>query len=109
MAEQAANAANQVIDTSQPKPLKGLKLRGVKSVPTVKTVIKGGGPDGEDLFMTVNEADFDKEIHGEKVTKIPKRSKKKVSKKKAGNKKKAGKKKAGKKKKANGDKKAADK
>jgi hypothetical protein len=69
-------STNQVINTTQPRPLRGLKLRGVKKIPTIETVKKGAGPDGEDLYMTINEEDYDKELHGEKVDKLPTRGKK---------------------------------
>lgn len=79
-----ANAANQIINTTQPTPLRGLVLRGVKEIPTINTVKKEGNPDGSDRYMIVNEADYDKKLHGEKVDKIP--SRKKKPKKKAKNK-----------------------
>lgn len=80
MTEKEINV-NQQIDTTQPRPLRGLKIRGVKEVPTVNTVLKGEGPDGVDRYLTVNEEDYDKKKHGEKVDKLP--SRKKASKKKA--------------------------
>lgn len=80
MAENAANAANQVIDTNQPRPLNGLKLRGVRMNKTVATLKRGAGPDGEDVEMIVKESDYNKELHGEKIDKLPAR--KKVAKKK---------------------------
>lgn len=79
-----SNSSNQQIDTNQPKPLRGLTLRGVKILPTIQCE----GLDGEPI--TVNEEDYDKELHGKKcaANKLPKRGKKKASKKKASTKKK---------------------
>ncbi len=55
------------IDTSQPTPMRGLVLRGVKVLPTVNT--EHGG--------IVGEAEYDEEKHGEIVKeKLPTRKKK---------------------------------
>lgn len=70
-------SVNQQINTTQPKPLKGLVIRGHKTIPTIQTVKKGAGADGEDLYMIINEEDYDKKLHGEKVDKLPSRGKKK--------------------------------
>jgi len=82
MADENANASNQVINTTQPQLLRGLIIRGQKYPKTIRTVLKGGGPEGEDRYMTVNEEDYDKSIHGSKVDKLPtkKKSKKKTTK-----------------------------
>ena len=54
--EKNVNAVNQVINTTQPVPLKGLILRGQKHPKTIRTVIKG--VDGaDDLYMIINEED----------------------------------------------------
>lgn len=76
----AETTSNQIIDTNQPRVLKGYTVRGVKMIPTIHTVKKGAGPDGEDVYMCVNEEDYDKEQHGSKVDKLP--VKKKAAKKK---------------------------
>lgn len=79
MSDENVNAANQIINTTQPKPLGGLIIRGQKHPKTIKTVIRG--KDGaDDRFLTVNEEDYDKSLHGEKIDKLP--TKKKSSKKK---------------------------
>ena len=69
-------SSSQIVNTTQPTPLKSLVIRGVKKIPTIKTIKKGGGPNGDDLIMIVNEEDYDKELHGEKVDKLPTRGKK---------------------------------
>lgn len=73
-----SNASNQVIDTNQPRNLKGVQLRGVKQNVTIRTkkIIHG-----EERIMIVKEEDYDKALHGEKVDKLP--IKKKVAKKAA--------------------------
>jgi len=78
MAEQ--EASHQVIDTNQPRPLKGLVLRGRKSV---ETVTCEGPPGGRQ--MVVNADDYDRKLHGPKVEadRLPTRTKKKAVKKKA--------------------------
>ena len=77
--DQAANAANQVIDTSQPKPLRGLKIRGVKKIKTILC------QKDEDTVIRVNEADYDKSLHGPKLAseKLPTRKTKPKAKAKA--------------------------
>ena len=77
MADEIANAANQLINTTQPIPLRGLKLRGVKKTTEITCVKKGIGANGEDVYLKVREEDYDKELHGEKVNKIPSRKKRK--------------------------------
>lgn len=82
MAVEKNDSANQQIDTSQPKILRGLKLLGQHLVPTVQCE----HPDDPERTITVNAEDYDPDIHGDKIDKIPKR-KKKASKKKASKKK----------------------
>ncbi len=74
--DQAANAANQVINTLQPKPLVGLKLRGVKKIKTIRC------QKDEDTVILVNEADYDKSLHGPKLAseKLPTRKEKSAKK-----------------------------
>jgi len=82
MADSLANAANLDINTTQPKPLRGLILRGRKKIETVRCEL----PGGNGRIITVNVEDYDKEKHGPKVAadQLPKRaSKKKAPKKKA--------------------------
>jgi hypothetical protein len=76
MAEQSAS--HQHIDTNQPRPLRGLKLRGRKSVETVTCEGPSGGRQ-----MIVNVDDYDKKLHGAKCAKdkLPTRAKKKAKKK----------------------------
>lgn len=71
MTEQSAS--HQHIDTNQPRPLRGLKLRGRKSV---ETVTCEGPPGGRQ--MIVNVEDYDKKLHGAKCAadKLPTRAKK---------------------------------
>lgn len=71
----AANAANLDIDTTQPKPLVGLIIRGNKEVKEVICKQKGAGKDGEDRFIKVPEDQYDKKIHGERVDALPVRKK----------------------------------
>lgn len=81
MADSMANAANLDINTTQPRPLRGLKLRGVKKMETVRCELPG-----TDRIITVRVEDYDREKHGPKVKadQLPKRaSKKKAPKKKA--------------------------
>ena len=82
MAEQEGSTQSQKIDTSQPTPLKGLKVRSSKAVETVNCLKLGGGIDGEDRIIKVNKADYNEEIHGEivkdKLTSRKKKAKKKT-------------------------------
>jgi hypothetical protein len=74
--EEAGSAQSQQIDTTQPTPLKGLVLRGVKATPEVLCVNKGAGKDGEDIFFKVAKANFDEKIHTKAdVDKLPTRKK----------------------------------
>lgn len=75
--EQNTNTQSQNIDTSQPTPLRGLVLRGVKSTSEVLCVKKGAGRDGEDVFYKIASADFDSESHTKaEEEKLPTRKKK---------------------------------
>ncbi len=71
--------SNQQIDTNQPKVLRGLVLRGVKTNKTVKCE----GLDGNGCVVRIE--DYDKKLHGPKADseKLPTRVSKKASKKKA--------------------------
>ena len=71
MAEPETQTQSATINTSQPTPLRGLVLRGRKSVPTVET--EHGG--------RVNVSDYNEEAHGKKLSeKLPTRKKKAVKK-----------------------------
>ena len=86
MAESEGNtsAQSQQIDTSQPTPLRGLKIRGVKLTAEILCVKKGAGKDGEDVFYKVAAANFDPDINTKAEKKLPTRKKaKKKAKKKA--------------------------
>lgn len=76
--------ANLDINTAQPKVLRGLKLRGVKTHELITCKTKNNA--GEDRYIKIREEDYDKELHGEKVDKIPsrKKAKKKAAKAKDG-------------------------
>jgi len=82
MAVEKNDSANEQINTTQPRVLRGLQLSGVKASPTVTCE----GPEGG-RQMVVNVEDYDKSLHGPKIAaeKLPARSssKKKASKKKA--------------------------
>ena len=81
MADNLNTAQSQQIDTSQPTPLRGLRLRGVKETPEILCVKKGAGGNGEDLFYKVAAANFDPKEHTKaEEDKLPTR-KKKVSRK----------------------------
>jgi len=64
-------SANEHVNTSQPKTLRGLKLRGVRAVKTVLTSVG-----------RVNVSDYDKSKHGPKAKadQLPVRKSKKVAK-----------------------------
>lgn len=84
MAEVTTNA-NLDINTSQPKPLRGLKLRGIKE--TEQVTCEHTDADGNTKIIKVAADRWDKKIHGPKVDedKLPARKagKKKAPKKKA--------------------------
>ena len=70
--EEGTSAQAQHIDTSQPTPIAGLVIKGVKKLATVKCRKKG-----TDTIMLVNKTDYDKKKHGEIITdKLPVRKKK---------------------------------
>ncbi len=52
------NAKIQMTEVKQPKPFRRLKC---KTLPTMKVRLKEDGAKGQ--VITINEADFDKEIH----------------------------------------------
>jgi len=60
--EDSGSAQSQQIDTSQPTPLRGLKIRGVKATPEILCVREGAGKDGEDVFYKVAAANFDSKV-----------------------------------------------
>lgn len=77
--EGSTSAQSQQIDTSQPTPLKGLKIRGVKKVATVRVK----HPVDDDRIMVINKADYDEEKHGpivEEKLPVRKKAKKKAKK-----------------------------
>ena len=72
----AGIAANQVINTTQPRPITNYKVRGVRKLATVQCCLAGAGPNGKDRIITVNKADYDEDIHGSIVkAKLPSRKK----------------------------------
>lgn len=79
--DKSANAANQHIDTNQPRPLRGLVLRGVKTNNLIPC--KKMDENGNEVTLLVNEADYDRDEHGEKLDKLPTRKKAPAKKKKA--------------------------
>lgn len=84
MAEVSTNA-NIDINTAQPKPLRGLQLRGVRE--TEQVTCEHTDADGNKKIIKVAADVWDRDIHGPKIDaeKLPARSssKKKASKKKA--------------------------
>lgn len=87
MAEEFANEVNANLDinTTQPRPLRGLKLRGVKTMETVECLHTNAA--GDERVIRVRKEDYDKSIHGPLKDQISKRkspaSKKAPAKKKA--------------------------
>lgn len=77
MPDEEVASANQQIDTKQPRVLKGLKLSGVHKVATVQYKRESDGK-----ICTVNADDYDREIHGPKITKKKIPARKKAAKKK---------------------------
>lgn len=77
MADNVNTAQSQQIDTSQPTPLRGLRLRGVRQTPEILCVKKGAGDNGEDLFYKVAADNFDPKEHIKaEEDKLPTRKKK---------------------------------
>lgn len=74
--EEGTTAQSQQINTSQPTPIKGLALKGIKRPETVKCLKPGA--EGEDgTIMIVNKADYNEKKHGALITgKLPTRKKK---------------------------------
>jgi len=58
----SGSAQSQQIDTSQPTPLRGLKIRGNKVTPEILCVREGASKDGEDVFYKVAATNFDPEV-----------------------------------------------
>lgn len=73
MAKVQSKKAEEVVDTSQPKVLKGLQLTGVQKTKTVEIV----HPSNPKKTVRIAKEDFDPEVH-EKVEKEVVRKRKKV-------------------------------
>lgn len=74
---EGSSAQSQQIDTSQPTPLRGLAIRGVKKTAEILCVREGVGKDGEDLYYKVAAANFDSKVDTKaEEDKLPTRKKK---------------------------------